>query len=1486
MPSEENANRESINLCEGHVYLNVDINSVGVKALLDTGSSVNLIGEKLVEKLGLSRQVTEGNFKLVGVTGAPLQTLGILHNVAVVVKNVVLECDFIVTNMMNEACILGQSFLSKHHIIIDFESKTVKNNEFVACLLEGTPSNITLQVRILHDTVVTGLDVLECTVNELNTNHCNEEISGLYYIKPVDELWPLCTLFEECEPHPVLLVNGRVEIPIANETESTEIWLPKGSIIAHAVPAICSTKVVESSSSVNTNHELKETSDFDPVRVAKVIEALEIANNEELNEAQKSIARDLITEFADIFALDRSELGLTDLVYHEINLTTDVPVRAPYRRVPLHLREEAILELQNLLSNGLIEHSQSNYNTPALVIKAKNKVRIVLDFRQLNRVTSRSYATVPALNTITAGCHGATMFSSLDFKDGFLQIPLKPEHRKYTAFALPGIGFFQWRVLCLGLCSAPGSFQNMVDKILAGLPASIASVYVDDVLSPAVDFLSMVHNLRVIFARIRISRLRLNPAKTLLFRARLKFCGVILSKNGIEADSVKINALMHMRMPRTKKELRKVLGCFSWFRQHIKNFAQKAKGLTDCLKGEKFELTKAAETSIQLLKEAVCSPEVLIYPSPDLEMHVFTDASLQAVAGCIGHYIDGHFRPIAFSSKVLNDTERRWASYKREFYALWYHVTVFWRYYLLSSEFTCHVDMRSLTYDGFLKNTTQAILLRWLMDLSDYSFKLKYIQGKYLDVPDCLSRLPQDSQALLSWWTDSESKVTMSSRASENEIVHSKVDAKKSTARSVMVIREMEPVCRPYVTSYISCVKNFPKNKVHCMETIIEETEPIEKLEYVKSLPISHNPIEINLHLEVVSNKVKTNSSYIDNLKHVDQEKVSVETNQQEAIAEYQNMILYTQPVCIKVHSVTVNTCILATHEADVVEPNEQEDLIANPENNLAQQLDNQVENGTNNQNELEQQSVHQPLGSFLNPLPAHVSKIIKKAQEVDNDFKEVHRWLELKKKPTEQLIRAGFGPTLLKCWLMFEHIRLSADGTVCYNYYLTNSKKFIELLYVPKSLRSDIISAHHSLEASGHLGPMKTLFRLRAKYFFEGITAEVKQFCATCEVCFLNNHTYQRNAQAPLKLFPANRPGQYLSIDLIGEIHGPGRYRWILTMVDRFTRFVRAVPLINATSETIAQALMKHWFWVYGVPECLLSDRGGNLTTSHTIKMLYNLMSVFKLQTTSYHARGNGQCESYNKHLVVVLKKLVDNDPKQWFRKLDQAVFALNTSVCSTTGFSAYKLHMGREVRVPADLIYDTTTTEFYKSGGHLAAASYYEMREVFDLVRANNMAGQMRQKVAYDRKRKFHTTYKVGDHVLLWKPISPKLKDLRKFRNCYSGPWEIVKVISSWTYVVKNVSTKKEEVVHFDSLKFVPTNLRKENVNFKQLEADSEESIIEKAVDSDLYQTMFGTRTKPTVLNEDEHETPPDINGDDLNEASQARHGYFLRSKARRAD
>ena len=146
-----------------------------------------------------------------------------------------------------------------------------------------------------------------------------------------------------------------------------------------------------------------------------------------------------------------------------------------------------------------------------------------------------------------------------------------------------------------------------------------------------------------------------------------------------------------------------------------------------------------------------------------------------------------------------------------------------------------------------------------------------------------------------------------------------------------------------------------------------------------------------------------------------------------------------------------------------------------------------------------------------------------------------------------DQVTTARFSCSLTKYWQLFEHLCLSKEDAVCYKYYFSKSRKFKELICVPLAARVTIMKDHHDTEACGHVGPARTVYRVREKFYFPGMTAEIKLYCNTCEVCFLNNHGYQKNPRAPLKLFPASRPGEFLSIDLIGQIKGSSRYKWIL---------------------------------------------------------------------------------------------------------------------------------------------------------------------------------------------------------------------------------------------------------------------------------------------------------------------------------------------------
>ena len=267
----------------------------------------------------------------------------------------------------------------------------------------------------------------------------------------------------------------------------------------------------------------------------------------------------------------------------------------------------------------------------------------------------------------------------------------------------------------------------------------------------------------------------------------------------------------------------------------------------------------------------------------------------------------------------------------------------------------------------------------------------------------------------------------------------------------------------------------------------------------------------------------------------------------------------------------------------------------------------------------------------------------------------------------------------------------------------------------------------------------------------------------------------------------------------------------------------------------------------------------GGNLSSAEVMKELYNVMGIKKLRTTAYHPAGNGQVESYNKHLVVILRKLVHKSPREWPSKLQPAVFALNSSINVSTKFSPARLWFGRDLRIPADLLLGTTSTVFYKSREHLAATQHRDLQEAWDLALSNSISAGVRNKHLFDRKKGFHVVYKENDRVLVLKPLPPTVTEFRKFKNGYTGPWKITRVLSDWTYLVNHERyPSKQQVVHFNSMRLIREDLRttkdstlQKAVNDSDSEdlSDTEEPLLElDPVPEDPSSTLEG-RASPEV-------------------------------------
>ena len=1302
--------RYPIKVCGGHLYVIGRLNGVKRHCLVDSGAARNLCSEAVAQALGprVSKKACDTT-NLRGITGASLIVIYKLEEVEIWLGKRPFKTDLYVVRALGEEVILGLEFLEKYNWTLSLEHHTMHRPECKVPLLARARSKGSWQVKVVQqEDIGPGNRNIKC---EVETRE-KENFDGFFLLEPNEDIWG-----ESGDDPPQWMVSvkeGKCILPVTNSTEKGYLSLPKDTRVATIE------NIVLAINQVDCGEE--------PDRAEQIIEYSKLREAENLTNQQKKEVELLLTDFNHIFALSRKELGVTHLIEHEIPLTDDIPVVCPYRPVPFHVFKTLEKEVQELIEAGVLEYSKSNFSSPAFLLQKESKSRLIVDFRKLNQKSIRSMATVPSIHTLISNWNGKKWFSTLDLKDGYYQVSIKEEHRDRIAFTIPSIGHLRYCKGALGLTGLPATFSSLMDKVLEGIKATVAMSFLDDVIVAADTFEEMIKNLRIVFERFNDANLKLNPKKCELFKQKVKFLGVYLTPNGVEVDKEKTDAIRKMPHPRTKKQVQRALGGFSWWRNFMKGFAEKAKGLTDTLRGEKFKMTEEAKKSFDLLKDELCNPPILIYANLDKEMIVYTDCSLIAMGGVLGQEVNGQFHAIAYASKVLTPTQQAYPSFKREFLAL-KHFIELWRAFLLHKPFTCYVDAISLCGEGFLKKTTSAVMLRWLIKLSEYQFTIKYRPGPQMELADLLSRappLPQKSEQLFDWYV-------------ENSGMKDKSISKED-----------------FLEEYIAMVG--------------EEKEDLEEGETenpeVDNTGLAFDELDCPFAANIPPKKTRTYPLGCQNTNPEGRHNSTLGRDQTINPEEHHN------PSC-------------AQHQMAILEGSQ----------------------NARGEPASEGQLQGQGLGSFDQPLAAKRDSegYWFRAQSSDDDLQIVKEWLSTAFTPSRRMANS-FGEIRRKLWNQLNRLFVNNEALVCFKYYNTKSKKYKALIVVPKGHTVKVMYQYHSTPLAGHMGYASTLGNIRKVYFWPRMNKEILMYCQECAVCEINNLKYKRKPRAPLKQWKSNRINQTVNIDLVGPFtHRNNHYKYILTILDRFSRYCAAAPLKTQTSQEIAKQLLSKWVFKMGVPEIILSDQGANLSLAEVMKDLYHILGIQKVRTTAYHPETNGAIERRHKDLVNVLKKLVGENPQHWHQHLDIALFGLNSAISSSTGYSPHDLVFSYPVRVPADLVFSVTTTEHYKNGAHLKSANYYKFREIFDQVRSNINTAMKLQKRTYDRQANF-TRYEEGDRVLIYRPIPAKVQEWRKFKNTFIGPFEIKKRISEHNYLVEGLDEKKTHlVVHFDHMRFL---------------------------------------------------------------------------------
>ena len=203
-----------------------------------------------------------------------------------------------------------------------------------------------------------------------------------------------------------------------------------------------------------------------------------------------------------------------------------------------------------MLDIGAISKRNSPWASAIVLVRKKDgSLRFCIDLRKLNARTVKDSYSLPRIDESLDCLNGAVLFTSLDLKSGYWQVEMDEESKQYTALTVGPLGFYQCDRMPFGLTNAPATFQRLMETCLGDLHLNWCIIYLDDVIIFSKTPKEHLECLRGVFEKLAQAGLKLKPKKCEFFKTKLSYLGHIVSKDGIETDPKKIEAIKDWPLP-------------------------------------------------------------------------------------------------------------------------------------------------------------------------------------------------------------------------------------------------------------------------------------------------------------------------------------------------------------------------------------------------------------------------------------------------------------------------------------------------------------------------------------------------------------------------------------------------------------------------------------------------------------------------------------------------------------------------------------------------------------------------------------------------------------------------------------------------------------------------------------------------------------------------------------------------------------------------
>lgn len=458
----------------------------------------------------------------------------------------------------------------------------------------------------------------------------------------------------------------------------------------------------------------------------------------EIQEANFERVNAISEEYNEIF---NEEIGQFK---GEVSLKTKEEIRPiimPDRKTPIALRQPLKTELDRLTRLKVIKpiSEPTRWVSQAVIVPKKdNKIRLCIDPRELNKALIRERYTLPTIDDTLHELQKSRIFSKADLVSGYWHVLLDEEASKMTTFQTC-FGRFRWMRLPFGLSVSAEIFQRRLTEIFSDLPGIICVA--DDIIIHGINEKEHDERMEKFLTRCKEEGVRLNKHKMDYKMSSITFMGHRVTADGLQIDENKIKAINNMPAPTNISSLRSFLGLVNFLSKFIPYAADVLHPLNNLLRKDvTWTWSENQEQSFNTIKQLICKASTLSYYNPNKELTLENDASEYG----LGSVLTQEGRPLAFASRSLSDTERRYAQIEKEMLAIVYGLEKF-HHYVYGRHINVHTDHKplvSISQKPISKapKRLQSLILRTQM----YTFDLSYKQGKSIPVADALSRAPVD----------------------------------------------------------------------------------------------------------------------------------------------------------------------------------------------------------------------------------------------------------------------------------------------------------------------------------------------------------------------------------------------------------------------------------------------------------------------------------------------------------------------------------------------------------------------------------------------------------------------------------------------------------------------------------------------------------------------------------------------------------------------